>query len=240
MTPPLRGISSMATRSLLAALVTVYRGSAGAAVEFVAVGGIEVPRRLREGESFDIVVLAATALRALADEHLVIAASQMPFAISPAALAVRAGADKPAIGSGDELLRALRAATTIGYSTGPSGDALLRLLERAGILAEVRPRLLQAPPGCPVARLVAEGRAQIGLQQLSELEGVDGIEVVGTLPEGAQADTIFAAAICSSSRRAREAQAFLDFIGSPAAAKAIGNAFMSPYQKRGTAGATAT
>ena len=192
----------MAPRTLLAALGAIFREAAGAAVEFEAFGGVEVPRRLkggeRDGERYDIVVLAAEALQALADEDLVVAATQKPFAVSPAALAVRAGVAQPSIVTADGLLRTLRDAGSIGYSTGPSGDALLRLLDRAGILQEVRPRLLQAPPGVPVARLVAEGRAQIGFQQLSELAGVAGIDVVGTLASpNCDWTRIFAAAICA-------------------------------------------
>ena len=240
MTGALRGISSMATRSLLFALGNDYRKETGEAVEFESVGGVEVPRRLRDGESFDFVVLAAKALQTLAVEDLVIEASQVPFAVSAMALAVRAGAGKPSIASGDELLRALCAAASIGYSTGPSGDALLQLLERAGMLPELRPRLLRAPPGFPVARLVAEGNAELGLQQLSELAGVDGVEVVGKLPAGMEADTVFAAAICTRSPRPEEARAFLDFLASPAAGVAIVKAYMSPYRESRKAGATAT
>ena len=240
MTGALRGISSMATRSLLVALGNVYRKETGAEVEFESVGGLEVPRRLSAGESFDFVVLAAKALQTLAVEDLVIDASQVPFAVSAAALAVRAGAGKPSISSGDELLRAFRAAASIGYSTGPSGDALLQLLERAGMLPELRPRLRQAPPGFPVARLVAEGKAEIGLQQLSELAGVDGVEVVGMLPAGMEADTVFAAAISTRSPRPDDARAFLDFLVSPAASVVIDKAYMSPYRESRRAGATAT
>ena len=240
MTYRLRGISSMATRRLLAALCIDYRDRAGAAVDFEAAGGVEVPRRLRDGGSFDLVVLAARALQALADEGLVIPASQVPFAVSPAALAVRAGSSKPEIGSGEALLQALRAAACVGYSTGPSGDSLLQWLERAGILAELRPRLLQAPPGVPVARLLAEGKAEIGLQQLSELAGAEGVEVVGPLPAGMQLETVFSGAICTGSRQPEQARVFLDFLGSAAAGAAIGRAFMSPYRSSGAAGATAT
>lgn len=236
----LRGISSMATRRLLAALCLAYREERGVEVGFEAVGGVEMPRRLRAGDAFDVVVLAAKALQALADEGLVSAASQVSFAVSPAALAVPAGAPRPSIASAEELLRALRAAGSIGYSTGPSGDALLQWLARAGLLPELRPRLLQAMPGVPVARLVAEGRAEIGLQQLSELAGVDGVEVVGTLPAEMQLETVFAAGICTSSPRPEEARAFLGFLGSPAARLTIDNAFMSPYRNRGAAGETAS
>jgi molybdate transport system substrate-binding protein len=176
----------------------------------------------------------------LAGEGLVVAATQKPFAVSPAALAVRAGADKPPIATAEALIRTLRSAEAIGYSTGPSGDALLQLLDRVGILREVRPRLLQSLPGVPVASLVAEGRVAIGMQQLSELAGADGIEVLGTLPEGMRVDTIFAAAVCADSRQPREAMEFLAFLDSPAAGAVIRQAFMSPYRQPGTAGGTAT
>jgi molybdate transport system substrate-binding protein len=240
MTYGLQGISSMATRRLLAALCADYRERSGVAVAFEAAGGVEVPRRLREGESFDLVVLAARALQGLADEGLVVPASLVPFAVSPAALAVRAGSSKPGIGSDEALLQALRAAACIGYSTGPSGDALLQWLERAGVLAELRARLLRAPPGVPVASLLAEGKAEIGLQQLSELAGVDGVEVVGPLPAAMQLETVFSGAVCARSRQPEQARAFLAFIGSAAADAAIGRAFMSPYRDSGGAGATAT
>jgi molybdate transport system substrate-binding protein len=246
MTQRLRGISSMATRSLLGALCAGYRASGGPSVEFQAVGGVEVPRRLRKptplgnDEPFDLVVLAESALQALAGEGLVVAAAQKAFAVSPAALAVRTGASKPPIGTAQELIRALRNAGSIGYSTGPSGDALLQLLDRAGILREVRPRLLQSPPGVPVASLVAEGRVEIGMQQLSELIGADGIEVIGTLPEGMRVDTIFAAAVCADSRQPREAMDFLAYPDSPAVEAVIRHAYMSPYRQPGTAGEFAT
>jgi molybdate transport system substrate-binding protein len=226
--PILRGISSMATKRLLAELGSVYGRASGVAVEFESVGGVEVPRRLQAGESFDLVVLASGAMAALAHEAAVRCGTQRAFAVSPAAFAVGTRTVAPAIDTFDNLVRALRRARSIGYSTGPSGDALIGLLERAGILAEVRQRLVQAPPGVPVSRLIGEGKAEIGFQQLSELAGSDGVTVLESLPEGASLETTFSAAVCARSRQEASAQAFIDFLASPAAVAAIREAHMRP------------
>jgi molybdate transport system substrate-binding protein len=219
----------MATKRLLAELASVYcRVPGGVVVEFESVGGVEVPRRLQAGESFDLVVLASGALAALAHDAAIRPGTQRPFAVSPAAFAVGAGTVAPAIDTLENLVLALRRARSIGYSTGPSGDALMGLLDRAGILAEVRQRLVQAPPGMPVSRLIGEGKAEIGFQQLSELSGSQGVTVLGPLPEGVSLQTTFSAAVGSRSRQEARAQAFIDFLASSAAVAAIRRAHMTP------------
>lgn len=75
-------------------------------------------------------------------------------------------------------------ASAIGYSTGPSGLALLQLLERWGIAAQVQSRMVQARPGVPVGSLVARGAVALGFQQLSELIHVPGIQIVGNAAAG--------------------------------------------------------
>ena len=75
-------------------------------------------------------------------------------------------------------------ARRICYSTGPSGDHLKALCETWGLANSVLARALVAPPGVPVATLVANGDADLGFQQLSELIGQPGIEIAGPLPPG--------------------------------------------------------
>jgi molybdate transport system substrate-binding protein len=226
-----QGISSMATKRLLAQLADAFAKEAGIAVAFESVGGVDAARRLDSGEAFDLVVLASKTLASLAERGKVDAATQRPFAISPAALAVRRQAPKPPIDTLDNLLRTLRCAASIGYSTGPSGDAFIGLLDRCGILAEVGPRLQQAPPGVPVAQMISEGRVDLGLQQLSELADHRDIAVLGTLPAGAAIETIFSVAVGSASRQRAVAQSFIRFLDSPAAQAGIRKAHMAPAQR---------
>lgn len=111
-------------------------------------------------------------------------------------------------------------ASAIGYSTGPSGLALLQLLERWGIAAQVQSRMVQARPGVPVGSLVARGAVALGFQQLSELIHVPGIQIVGTLPQAVAIDTVFSGAVVATTQHAETVQRLLAFMASPAATEA--------------------
>jgi molybdate transport system substrate-binding protein len=210
----LKGISSMATRQVLAELADAYRQRGNGVVAFESVGGVDAAKRVRSGESFDLVVLAADAIESLEQVGGVVPGSKVDLVRSAVAIAVRAGAAHPDIGSPDALRQALLDARTVGYSTGPSGVALGRLFERWGIAETMRDRIVQAPPGVPVGTLLANGDVELGFQQLSELMHLDGIEVVGPMPEGVQIVTTFSAGLCSASTQPEAVHAFIAFMTS--------------------------
>lgn len=211
---PLRMISSMATRQVLAELVATHQARTGQAVALEAVGGVDAARRVQAGEAFDVVVLAAPALQSLIDAGAVRAGSKVDLVRSGMSVAVRSGAAKPDISSEQALKQAVVAARSLGYSTGPSGTHLLKTLERWGVRSELEARLVQASPGVPVARLVAEGQVEIGFQQLSELLGAEGIEILGPLPPGVQHLTTFSAGVAVASSQIERARALIDFLAS--------------------------
>ena len=193
----------MATRSFLNELAEMYAQRSGIAVAIESVGGVDAAKRVLAGESFDLVVLASEAIDKLIAAGRVVAGSKVDIARSGVAIAVRAGAARPAIDSEDAVREAVRSARTVGYSTGPSGVALVKLFERWGIADEFKDRIVQATPGVPVGSLVAKGEVELGLQQLSELLNVEGIEVLGPLPEGIQVVTVFSAGCASHRSRTR-------------------------------------
>ncbi len=218
MPTPLTGISSMATRALLADLVAAWHAQGGAAVAIESVGGVDAARRVQAGEAFDLVVLAADAIDKLLAAGHAVPGSRVDLVRSGVAVAVRERAPLPDITSEAALQQSLLAARSIGYSTGPSGTALLALFERWGLAEQLKGRLVQARPGVPVATLVAGGEAEIGVQQLSELLNVPGIRIVGPLPEPIQITTVFAGAVCSASAQRDAARALLDFWAAPGTA----------------------
>lgn len=218
----------MATRQLLADLVAAYRQRSGQAVEIESVGGVDAARRVQAGEPFDVVILASDAIDKLIAGGAVVAGSKVDLVDSGVAIAVEAGAAHPDIGSEAALKRAVLAAPSIGYSTGPSGVALLKLFERWGIADEVKSRTVQAPPGVPVGSLVARGEVALGFQQLSELMHLQGIDVIGPLPDGVQITTTFSAGICTASSQAEAVRQMLDDMASPAAAPAKQRNGMEP------------
>ena len=212
-------ISSMATQKLLAELVTAYgHVQPGLAVTLSSVGGVDAARRVAAGEAFDAVVLGADAIDRLSADGHVLAGSRIDLVRSGVAVAVRAGAMRPDIGSESALRQAVLAAPTLGYSTGPSGVALGRLFERWGIAEQVQVKLVVPPPGTPVGALIARGEVALGFQQLSELMHLPGIDVLGPLPDAVQITTVFAGAVVAASRQPEAARALLAFLAAPATA----------------------
>lgn len=223
----IRGISSMATRQVLAELAAAYGERSGVAIEIESVGGVDAAKRVAAGEAFDVVLLASDAIdQLIAAGHL--AAPRVDLVRSPVAIAVRAGAPKPDVGSEAAVRQAVIEARSLAYSTGPSGAHLQRLFQRWGLADAVQAKLVQAPPGVPVGRLVAEGQAQLGFQQLSELMHLPGIEVLGTLPEEIAFITTFSAALPPAGAQADAVRALLAFMNSPAAAAAKQDHGMAP------------
>ena len=224
----IKGISSMATRQVLAELVELYGRQCADRVAIESVGGVDAAKRVQAGEVLDVVILASDAIAKLAASGHVVPASQVDLVHSGVAVAVRAGAPVPDISSEDAVRRAVLAARSLSYSTGPSGVALAQLFERWGIAQEIAPRIVQAPPGVPVGTLVARGEVELGFQQLSELLHVSGITLVGPLPPAIQITTTFSGAIAANARQPDAARALLAFMASPEAADAKRRQGMDP------------
>ena len=226
MTSVLRGISSMATRQVLGELAADCEKQSGVRVEIESVGGVDAAKRVQAGEAFDLVFLAADAIDRLVAAGK--AAGRVDLVRSGVAVAVQAGAPRPDLSSEQAMKQSVLAAASIGYSTGPSGTALLQLFGRWGIAEQLQGRLVQAPPGVPVGTLVARGEVALGFQQLAELIHLQGIDIAGALPEPVQIITTFSGATCTASQHAGAAREVLAFMASPQAAQAKRRQGMEP------------
>ncbi len=215
MSTRLTGVSSMATRKLLLELAQEYGRIRGVEVVIESVGGVDAARRVQSGEPFDVVVLSADAIEALIDGGYVAADSRTDLVHSRVAIGIRSGAKRPDVSSEEALRQTVLAARTVGYSTGPSGTALLKLFGRWGITDTIRDRIVQAPPGVPVGQLVASGESELGFQQYSEMMDLPGLEMLGTMPPGTEIISTFTAGICTASKQSAAARELLDFLGSP-------------------------
>ena len=215
----MRAISSMATRHVL----EDFTDAAGAAgfpeLQLESTGGVDAARRVADGEKWDLIFLADDALVGLAEGGHIEAASRTPLLVSsmaaavPTGVALRGGA---ALRTADDVRRILAGAARIGYSTGPSGTALKRLIEDWGLSEDLHDRLVQAPAGVPVARLLERREVVLGFQQLSELADQSGVRVLGTLPADCAIETTFSGAVSTHSSQPDVAWAMLSYFASGA------------------------
>lgn len=210
MIAPLTGLSSMATRALLVELSAAYTAAHGLEVRFESIGGVDAARRVEAGEDLDLVVLADDAMRRLLAAGRLRPGSLRPIADSPMCIAAPEGHAPATVDTADALRAALRSARAIGYSTGPSGQALLKLLEDWGLRESLGDRLRQSPAGVPVARMVARRDVDLGFQQLSELQGHAGVAVLGPMPPGLEIVTRFTAGVAATSGEPATAQRVAD------------------------------
>jgi molybdate transport system substrate-binding protein len=208
------GLSSMATRHILADLARDYEARNGIQVDIRSMGGVEAAKLVRAGEPTDVVVLASKVMKSLEAEGHVAKDSIRDFARSEIAIAIPAGSPRPSVESEQAVRQAILDARRVCYSTGPSGDHLRALCEKWGVADSVLARAVAAPPGVPVASLVACGEADLGFQQLSELMGQPGIEIAGALPPEIQAVTVFSAGVSSKSVEPEAAHVLVGYLAS--------------------------
>jgi molybdate transport system substrate-binding protein len=187
-----------------------------------------IPVRLERKEEIDVVIMAAPALAELIQRGEIRPNSRVDLVQSSIGMAVKAGAPRPDISTVEALKRTLLAAKSIAYSDSASGVYLsTELFPQLGIADQIKgkSRKIEADP---VGGVVAKGEAEIGFQQISELRPVKGIDIVGTLPPGAQRVTFFAAGIPTTSRNPEAAKALIQWLASPAAYPAIKKSGLEP------------
>ena len=191
-----------------------------------------IPVRLERGEPADIVIMAGPALDELIKQGKVMPGSRVDLVRSAIGFAVRSGAPKPDISTMEALRKTLLAAESIAYSASASGVYFsTEMLQKMGIADQVLPkskRILSERVGTVVAR----GDAELGLQQVSELIPIAGIDYIGPLPPEVQQTTFFSAGIVVGSKEPEAARALIKFFTSTAAAPIISKSGLEPLTQK--------
>ena len=191
-----------------------------------------IPVRLDRGEPADVLIMVGYALDDLVKQGRVMADSKVDLVKSPIGIAVKSGEPKPDISSADAVKRALLQAKTVAYSDSASGVYVsTEMFAKLGI-ADAMKNKARMIPATPVGEIVAKGEAEIGLQQISELKPVPGIDIIGPLPDELQKITVFSAGIAGVSQQPEAGKALIKFLASPAARAEIVNSGMDPIASR--------
>lgn len=191
-----------------------------------------IPVRLERGEPADVLIMVGYALSDLTTKGKVMPDSLVELANSPIGVAVKSGTPHPDISNADAVKRMLIAAKTIAYSDSASGVYVsTEMFDKLGIREEMKGKARMIP-ATPVGEIVAQGEAEIGFQQISELKPVKGIDIVGPLPVGLQKITVFSAGIATNAREPEAGKALIKFLSSPDARKTIVESGLDPIVRK--------
>jgi molybdate transport system substrate-binding protein len=205
-------------------VVTAYGASMGSAEE-------AIPNRLTRGEHADVVILAAGPLNDLIAKGQVVPGSRVDLVRSRIGMVVQQGKPKPDISTVEALKQTLLAAQSIAYSDSASGTYLAEeLFPKLGIADQIKGKC-ERIVGARVAVVVAQGKAEIGFQQISELLPFPDAVFVGPLPEEVQKVTVFSAGVAVGAKHPDAARALIQFLASPAAAPVLREWGLEPITK---------
>ncbi len=186
-------------------------------------------QEIMAGAAFDVALMPRPAMAELAQMGRIAARTLTDVARSAVGLVVRAGAPRPDISTVDAFKALLRSAGSIAYSKGPSGIRVGEIIDGLGLGEAMAPKTRFAI-GRPVAELVANGEAEIGMQQIIEILPVPGAELVGPLPKELDSTIIYTAglAVGLSAGAQTAPRAFVDFLTSAEVARIIRSKGIEP------------
>jgi molybdate transport system substrate-binding protein len=217
-------LTSVALTAALNELIPAFEKATGDKVTVVYGLAAAMLKRVLDGESADVIMITRPMMDDLAKQNKLAADTLVNVAGTPVAVAARAGAAKPDIGTVEAFKGALLAAKSIVYADpakgGVSGIVFARALERLGIADAMKAKTILVP-GAQAPELVAKGEAELGVAQGSEIVPVAGAQLVGPLPGELASTTMFSAAVGAESKSPAAAKTLIEFLRGPQAASAF-------------------
>jgi molybdate transport system substrate-binding protein len=204
-------------REAIQRMLPEFERKTGHTVKATFGSGGGTKRQVMRGEPFDVPIVQPPLAEVLATGH-VVAGSETPLARVPVAVAVRKGAPKPDISSGDAVRKMLLGAKAISYPDGARGAAagvsFEDTLKRLGIFEQLQPKLVRVQGGASAMVVLAKGETDVGLTFLSEIHN-PGVDVVGPLPPDISTPTALVGFVSTKARSPEAAKALLSYLSSP-------------------------
>ena len=215
----LRVLSAGAVKYVATDFAPKFTRDTGDQVEFTfgTIGGVQ--KRLKDGETADIVMGTAPAIAQMEQAGVLVAGSCIDLGRTLTGICVRADMPMPDISTPDGFKQTLLKARSVAYTNpqagGTSGIFLVGLLERLGIAEAVGKKALLCINGDEVVDKVSAGDAEIGSTFLSEIVPMKAVKAVGPLPTPIQNATAYAAGIMTGSSNREAAGRFITMLTAP-------------------------
>jgi molybdate transport system substrate-binding protein len=217
----IRVFSSGAPADVEKVLAAQFARESGHRVVFTVANPAIIQQKLSGGETPDIVILPAPIIGSLAKAGVLRPTSRVDLARVGMGLVVREGAPLPDISTADAVRTTLLHAHSIVIPDpaggGQTGAALARMLAHLGIAEALKPKLTLMQAIAGGVALVANGEAELGMFNISEVLPVKGVTLAGPLPSELQSYVVFAAAIHVDSTSAAASESFIKLLSGPAA-----------------------
>jgi len=224
-------LTAGAYKQVVLALVPAFEKETGHKVVLDNGTTGQLKQRIEGGEAFDLLIITPAAVDELTKAGKLAAGSDVKLATVGIGVVVKEGAAKPDIGSVEKFKQALLAAKSVAYidpaSGGSSGIYIDKLLVKLGIADQIRPKA-KLKKGGLVAELIADGTAELGIHQISEIVPVKGTTLVGPLPKDIQNTTTYAVAMSAAAKSKDAAAAFIKTLSGPQAAAVLHAKGMEP------------
>ena len=189
--------------------------------------------KIDAGATFDVAILTSDAMDTLTKEHKLAPGSRADVARTGVGIGVRAGAPKPDISTPDKLKQTLLKTKSITYTkNGASAVFVTRMIDRLGIAAELKPKLIADTRAGHVSQAVAEGQADMVLTLISEILPVHGVQYLGPLPGDLQGYTVLTAGVGAQAKDAEAAKAAVKFLAGPSIAPILKAKGMEPAPRK--------
>jgi molybdate transport system substrate-binding protein len=208
-------LSTNALKTVLEDLGPKFEQSSGHKLAITWGTAAQLKVQIEKGAAFDVAVITDAGADDLIKQGKL--ASRTALARSGIAVAVKKGAPKPDLRSVDDFKKMLLAAKSIAWvEQGASGIYLKGLFERLGVTEQIKGKLISVKAA---GEAVANGEAEIGFTQVSEILPYAGAEVGGMLPPDIQLFTSFSIGV--HGKDSKPAEALVKFLTTPAAAAVI-------------------
>jgi molybdate transport system substrate-binding protein len=230
---PLRVITSGAFAAALVKLLPLFEERFEGEIDLqfgssLGAAHDSIPTRLSQGERFDAFFLAEAAVLRYAEEGYIEKGSRIDLVESHIGACVREGDPAPDIASVESFRQALLDAKSVAHAASASGIYLSTEVFPLLGIAEAMKKTAFTVYSERVGTVVARGEADLGFQQISEILPIEGVRIIGRLPEPLRRPFIFCAGLGAESGKREEAKALLRFCASKEAGALVRETGLDP------------